>query len=88
VAGSQGQEVSFPGLAHDQNGISVAKILLGGGGAAAPERGAQTGHGWAVSYTGLIAEAYHAQPGGKKLFDEVIFLVIDLGCTWPFNLTT
>jgi hypothetical protein len=43
--------------------------LLRGSGAPAPERCAQTGHGGAMSYPGLIAETYHSQSGGEELFD-------------------
>src|ERR1041385_7597096 len=51
--------------AHDQNGVGVAEILLRGGRAAAPGGSAQTGHGGAMSYTGLIADADHPQAGGE-----------------------
>ncbi len=53
------------GGAHDHDGVSVVQALLRGGGAAAAERGAQTGHRGAVSYTGLVADAVHAQAGGE-----------------------
>jgi hypothetical protein len=30
-----------------------------------------------MSYSGLIADAHHAEAGGEHLFNEVIFLVIE-----------
>src|SRR5207237_5420056 len=61
---------------HDQDGVSIGQVLLRGRGAPAPERGAQTGHGGAVSYPGLVADADHAEAGGEKLFDEVVLFVV------------
>ena len=46
---------------------SALPDLLRRGGAAAPERGAQTGHGGAMSYPGLVADADHAQAGRRKV---------------------
>ena len=54
------------GRAHDQNRVGVTKILLRSGGPAASKGGAQTGHGGAVSYTGLVAHAHHARPAVKS----------------------
>ena len=42
--------------AHDQDRVRVREILLRRRCAAAPERGAQTGHRGAMSYPGLIAD--------------------------------
>lgn len=67
------------GGAHDENGIGIAEILLCGGRAAASERCAQTGHGRAMSYTRLIADTDHAQPGRKQFFDQVVFLIVESG---------
>ena len=65
--------------AHDEDGVGVGQILLRGGGAAASERCAQTGHGGAVSYPGLVADANHAQTSAEKFLDQVIFFVIESG---------
>jgi hypothetical protein len=61
---------------HNENCVGVAEVLLRGGSSAASERGAQTGHRGAVSYTGLVADANHAQTSCKKFLDEVILFVI------------
>src|SRR6266481_4338850 len=60
----------------DQNTICVRQVLLRGGSSAPAEGGAQTGHRAAMSYTGLVGHTDHAQASGEKLFDEIIFLVI------------
>ena len=44
---------------------------------AASVGGAQTGHGGAMSYTGLIADADHAEAGGEEFFDQVVFFVVE-----------
>lgn len=48
------------GRTHDENRVGITEILLRGGRAATSEGGAQTGHGRAMSYPGLIADAHHA----------------------------
>ena len=60
----------------DQNAICIRQILLRGGSSAPAERGAQTGHRAAMSYTGLVGYTDHAQASGEQLFDEIIFFVI------------
>ena len=62
---------------HDQDRIGIGQVLLRRGGAAAPKRCAQTGHGGAVSYTGLVADANHAQASGEKFLDQVVFFVVE-----------
>ena len=57
---------------------ALAKVLLRSGGAAASERGAQTGHRGAVSNSGLIADANHSQTGGEEFLDEVVFFAVQL----------
>ena len=54
---------------HNENGIGICQVLLCGGRTAASERGTQTGHRGAVSYTRLIAQADHAQTGGEQFLD-------------------
>ena len=56
---------------------ALREILLRGGRAAAPERGAQTGHRGAVSYPGLVADADHPQAGGEQLLDQVVLFVVE-----------
>src|SRR5512133_1251405 len=60
----------------DHNAICVSEILLCGRSSAPAEGGAQTGHRAAMSYTGLVGHTDHAQASGEKLFDEIIFLVM------------
>src|SRR4029077_1546667 len=60
----------------DQNAICIRQVLLRGGSSAPAEGGAQTGHRAAMSYPGLVGHTDHAQASGKKLFNEIIFLVI------------
>src|SRR5215470_14897917 len=62
--------------ALDQNTIGVSQILLRGRSSASSEGGAQTGHRAAMSYAGLVGHADHAQASGEKLFDKIIFFVI------------
>ena len=63
--------------AFDQNAIGVREILLRGRSSAPAEGGAQTGHRAAMSYPGLVGHTDHAQASGEKLFDEIIFFVIE-----------
>ncbi len=67
------------GRALDQDAVGVRQILLGGGGATAAERGAQTGHRAGMSYPRLVRNRHHPQAGGEQLFDQVIFLVVQCG---------
>ena len=62
--------------AFDQNAICVSEILLRGRSSAPAEGGAQTGHRAAMSYPGLVGHTDHAQASSEKLFDEIIFFVI------------
>src|SRR6266702_76142 len=66
---------------HDEDGVSVAEILLRGGRAAASEGSAQTGHGRAMSYTGLIADADHPQSDREELADQIILFDVQRGPT-------
>ena len=45
----------------DPDAVGVLEVLLEVGGAAAPERGTQTGHRGGVSYAGLVLDL-HARP--------------------------
>src|SRR6266566_2701906 len=56
--------------------MSASEILLRGRSSAPAEGGAQTGHRAAMSYAGLVGHTDHAQASGEKLFDEIIFFVI------------
>src|SRR5246500_4835989 len=67
--------------AHNQNGVRIHKIARRSRRSASTERGAQTGHRRAVSYTGLVADADHAQAGREELFDQVVFFVIESRAT-------
>src|ERR1700756_4506202 len=67
--------------AHNQNGIRIYEIARRSRRSASSEGGAQTGHRGAVSYTGLVADAYHAQAGCEELFDQVVFFVIESRAT-------
>jgi len=62
---------------HDHDGVGVAQVLLRSRGAASPERCPQTGDSGAVSYTGLVGEAHHAQAGSEELFDQIIFFDVE-----------
>src|SRR5262249_45024636 len=62
--------------AHDRDAVGVRKILLELRGAASSERGAQTGHRGAVSYTGLVLDLNDAEPG-EELLDQVVLLVVE-----------
>ena len=61
---------------HDENGIGVRQVGLCGSRAAAPQRCAQTGHGRAMSYPGLVADANHAQTPTEKFLDQIVFFII------------
>src|SRR4030095_9512631 len=65
------------GRAFDQNAIRVGQILLSGCSSAPAKGGAQTGHRAAMSYPGLVGHTDHAQASCEKLFDQIIFLVIE-----------
>src|ERR1700757_5203099 len=67
--------------AHNQDGIRIYEIARRSCSSTSAEGGAQTGHRGAVSYTGLVADADHAQAGRKELFDQVVFFVIESRAT-------
>ena len=69
------------GRTHDENGVGMTEILLCGGRTAASKGCAQTGHGRAMSYPGLIADTNHAKTGSEELLDQVIFFVVERGAT-------
>ena len=71
--------------AFDQNAIRIGQVLLRGRSSAAAEGGAQTGHRAAMSYAGLVGHTDHAQASGEKLFDEIIFFVIERGAAEMAN---
>ena len=62
--------------ALDDDAVSVRQVLLEGGGAAATERGPQTGDRGGVSYTGLVLDLDRAHRG-EELLDEVVLLVVE-----------
>src|SRR5689334_11903936 len=64
--------------ALDDDAVRVDEVLLVVGGAAAAERGSQTGNGGAVSNTGLVLDLHRAH-GGVELLHEVVLLVVE-GC--------
>ena len=66
---------------HDKDGVRVAEILLRSGRAAASEGSAQTGHGRAMSYTGLVADADHSHPDREELADQIILFDVQRGPT-------
>src|SRR5262245_50762705 len=49
----------------DQNAICIRQILLSGRSSAPAERGAQTGHRAAMSYSGLVGHTDHAEASGE-----------------------
>ena len=53
------------------------EILLRRRRAAAPERGAQTGHRGAMSYPGLVADGDHPEAAGEQLLDQVVLFVVE-----------
>ena len=63
--------------AHEQDAVAVGEVLLVGGGRAAAERGAQTGHRGAMSYPGLVLDRDHSQSAAEQLLDQVVLLVVD-----------
>ena len=65
--------------AFDQNAISIGEILLRSRSSAPAERGAQTGHRAAMSYTGLVGYAHHPQAESEQLFDKIILFVVERG---------
>src|SRR5215210_3457783 len=70
------------GLRHrralDEDAVGVLEGLLVVGGAAAPERGPQTGDRRRVSYAGLVLDLHRAH-GGEQLLDQVVLLVVERG---------
>src|SRR6185436_12815811 len=62
--------------ALDEDAVGVLKGLLVVGGAAAPERGPQTGDRARVSYAGLVLDLHRAHRG-EGLLDEVVLLVVE-----------
>src|SRR4029077_6737194 len=67
--------------AHNQDGIRIYEIARRSCRSASAEGGAQTGQRRAVSYTGRVADADHAQAGREELFDQVVFFVIESRAT-------
>ena len=61
---------------HDQDAVGVLQILLGGRRTAAAEGGAQTGHGRAMSYSGLILDLHDAERS-VELLHQIIFFVVE-----------
>src|SRR5581483_8920183 len=61
---------------HDQDAVRVLQVLLEGGGAAASERGPQTGDRRAMSYAGLVLDRHRAHRG-EELLDQVVLLAVE-----------
>ena len=61
--------------AHDDDAVGVGQVLLVVRGAAATERGSQTGNRGGVSNTGLVLDLDRAQRG-EQLLDQVVLLVV------------
>ena len=61
--------------AHDHDAVGVDEPVRSVGGAAAPERGSQTGNGGGVSNTGLVLDLDRAQRG-EQLLDQVVLFVV------------
>src|SRR6185436_1501896 len=62
--------------ALDEDAVGVLQVLLVAGGAAAPERGPQTGDRARVSYARLVLDL-HGAHRGERLLDEVVLLVVE-----------
>ena len=63
----------------DQNCIRIGKRLLRCGCSASSYRGAQTGHRRAVSNSGLVADANHAQTSCEQFLDQIVLFVVQRG---------
>jgi hypothetical protein len=66
---------------HEQDAIAVGHILLIICGRAAAERGAQTGHRSAMSYSRLVLDRHHSKAAAEQLLDEVVLLIVNRGPT-------
>src|ERR1700749_520849 len=64
---------------HEEDAVAIGHVLLIIGGRAAAERGAQTGHRSAVSYSRRVLDRYHSQSTAEQLLDEVVLLIVN-GC--------
>ena len=64
--------------ALDHDAVGVLQVLLEVGGAAAPERGPQTGDRGGVSYAGLVLDLHRAERR-EELLDQVVLLVVERG---------
>src|SRR3712207_7128722 len=62
--------------ALDPDAVGVLEVLLVVGGAAAPERGPQTGDRGGVSYARLVLDLDRSERG-EELLDEVVLLVVE-----------
>ncbi len=62
--------------AHDQRAISVRQDPAGNWWPLRGERGTQTGHRSAVSYSRLVLDRHHAQASAQELLDEVVLLIV------------
>src|SRR5262249_30524712 len=62
---------------HDENAIAVGEVARVIRRGAETERGAQTGHGRAVSEASLVLDGKNAEPSGKEFLDQVVLLVVE-----------
>src|SRR6185437_802632 len=64
--------------AFDDDAVAIGKVLLEVAGAAATERGPQTGDGGAVSYARLVLDL-HRTHRGVELAHQVVLFVVERG---------
>src|SRR6202044_1451477 len=62
---------------HEEDAIAIGHVLLIICSRTAAERGAQTGHRGAVSYSRLVLDRHHSQPTAEQLLNEVVLLVVN-----------
>ena len=63
--------------AHDHDAVAVGEVLLERGGAAAPERGPQTGDRASCVICGPGSRSATAPSAGEQLLDQVVLLVVE-----------
>ena len=66
---------------HNKDDVRVHQVTRCRSCSAPAVGGTQTGHRRAMSYSGLIADAHHAEASGEHLFNQVIFFVVERSTT-------